>query len=509
MDRKEISIEKEVKTVFKPAVAYAGGYIFQNFFYLLSTILLAKIFDMNTFGLYSLAFAVVGLATILSGLGFNVVPSKFIPLYLQKNEKPKLRDFLNFLFLTQLLAAVSIAVVLLILAKPISTGIYNKPGLALFLVLLGVLLPFQKMAELLGSIFRGFKKVQYSVYIERIFEPAYRFLGLWVVFAMGFFIKGVFFVIYSGFILSLILSAIIYRSRIKTAFLADVREKGSCEKRDIVLYSLPLLGISVINYLMGKTDILIIGYFLSPDKVGIYNIAFKLSLLVYLSLLALNSIFAPLISELHEKNEWGKLANAYKSFTRTILYFSVFAFLGIFLLSEPLLSLIGKDFTAGVLPLVILSLGQLVLVSVGPAGCLLSMTKHPRLSLYNSLALLLLNIVLDLLLIPRYGIIGAAVATSTSMGLISIAKVIEVKCLLKLHPYSLSYLKPLVIGGISIGIVTVLGIRMGTLPPYILFPAFVALFILLTGLMGISAEERYMLSLLKNYDWRFWKKKGY
>lgn len=496
---KTLSLEKEIKIAFKPATIYAGGYIVQNFLYLLSTLLIAKILDVNSFGLYSLGWAVVGIGATLSGLGFSMIPSKFVPFYQHEDKIGKLRDFLKFLFKCQIIASVSVTLLLILSSKFISINIYHKIGLPLFLILLSGLIPFQKLFELFGAVFRGFKKVNYAVYVQGFFEPSYRFLALLAVFLLGGSIKSVFFVLYSGVILALILFVTLYRKLIVKTFLDKPSPVLSCDRRDVMLYSLPLLGISIISYLMQRTDILMIGYFLSPDKIGIYNIAFKMSLVVALSLLALDSIFAPIISELYTKGDHKKLSLAYKSFTRIIIYVSAFTFSAILFLSKPILSVIGKDFLPGVYPLIILSVGQLINVSVGPAGSILTMTKYPRINLYNSIGLLSINIVLNLILIPRYGMLGAAIATSTSIILINLLRILEVYALFKIHPFSLSYLKPF--ASLVISLLAAAGAMHLTniTNNLILFGVFTLAYLVSVFVLGISQEERYMISLVKNY----------
>ncbi|MDP8299562.1 MAG: flippase [Candidatus Tantalella remota] len=496
-NNKDFLLEKEVKTAFKPAVIFASGYIFQNFLYLVCTILLAKILGVTSFGLYSLGWAIVGIGSMLSGLGFSYIPSKFIPVYRHENNDGKLKSFISFLFKTQLIAVILVTSLLMLSSRFISIKIYKEPSLAIFLILLSGLIPFQKFLELFGSIFKGFKKVSYSVYIQRFFEPAYRTLFIMAVFLMGGYMKGVFAGLYSGVIFALILAILMFRTRIISSL--GQSEATPCNKKEIILYSLPLLGVSLISYFMGKTDILMIGYFLNPDKIGIYNIAFKLSLVVSLSLTALNSIFAPIISSLHAKKNHNKLGAAYRSFTRTILYISIFIFSSLLLLAEPLLSLIGKNFTAGVYPLAILAIGQLINVSVGSAATILSMTKYPRINMYNSAALLCINIFLNLFLIPRYGILGAAIATSSSVLLINILRLIEVYVLLGIHPFSLGYVKPFLAWGVALAVAKLLLPMLGISYNLAVFSTFVIVFAGMSLALGISSEERYMISLLKNY----------
>ena len=86
-------------------------------------------------------------------------------------------------------------------------------------------------------------------------------------------------------------------------------------------------------------------------------------------------------------------------------------------MSQAILSLFGQDFQAGWSVLVILSLGNLINVGVGPVGYMLTMTGRPGLELLNSWLSGVLHIILNLLRIPRYGAIVAAVATAATAAL--------------------------------------------------------------------------------------------
>jgi len=473
-----------------------------NFLYLLSSILTAKILGTSYFGLYSLGWAVVGIGSVLAGLGLTDIPSKFIPEYIHRKDKGGLKGFLAFLFKIQLFSGIVTALLIILASNFISVRIYKEPGLALFLILLSGLIPFQKMREIFSGVFKGFKKLTYSIYLNCFFEPAYRFLFIICVFIVGGHIKGVFASLYSGAILTLIFLSIIYRRKIYVIFFSEQTKHVPCvpcKKNEIIGYSLPLLGVSLVSYFTGKTDILMIGYFLTPDKVGIYNIAFKLSLVVALSLLSLNMILSPLVSEMHIKKDMKKLEASYKSFTRIALYVSVFVLSSFILISKPLLSFINRDFVSGFYPLIMLSIGQLINVSTGPGGIILIMTKYPRLNFYNSAGLLAANIILNLLLIPRYGMLGAAAATSISIAFLNLIRIIEIYAIFGIHPYSRGYFKPIIAGILSLAFVKTLTIFIPGSNSLVLFIFFSMLYALLALLMGLSVEERYMLSLIKNY----------
>jgi O-antigen/teichoic acid export membrane protein len=163
-----------------------------------------------------------------------------------------------------------------------------------------------------------------------------------------------------------------------------------------------------------------------------------------------------------------------------------------------LMKIPGAEYITGITPLMILAAGQVLSILAGPASSLLSMTKFPRITFYNSIIQFCLNVILDIVLIPKYGMAGAATATGISLILISIIRIIQIFFLLKIHPFSVSYFKPVLAGSVaffSVKAVTLSGLSS----PFPRTVMFIIIFSAAAFFMGIEKEEKYMFSLLKNY----------
>jgi O-antigen/teichoic acid export membrane protein len=116
--------------------------------------------------------------------------------------------------------------------------------------------------------------------------------------------------------------------------------------------------------------------------------------------------------------------------------------------SSQIMSVFGSEFTSGWLVLVVLSAVHLIGYSAGGAlvGHVLQMSGKQDIELINSAVMVTLNIVLNFLLIPIYGILGAAIATGVSYAVINVARIVEVYILLRVHAYDTNYHKPFVAG---------------------------------------------------------------
>ncbi len=212
----------------------------------------------------------------------------------------------------------------------------------------------------------------------------------------------------------------------------------------LVRFSLPLSLSNVLDYLNGRTEILVLGMFLAASVAGVYNAAGRLATLGLFALTAFNAIFAPVISDLHHRREWQRLGTLYKLVTRWTLAVAMPVLILQVVFAPALMALFGADFVVGATALRLLSVGQLVNLATGSVGVLLIMTGRSLLTLVNSVLMVGGAFVLDVLLVPRLGLNGAALAGSLAIAGINLLRLAQVWWLYRLHPFARSQLKTVV-----------------------------------------------------------------
>jgi O-antigen/teichoic acid export membrane protein len=164
------------------------------------------------------------------------------------------------------------------------------------------------------------------------------------------------------------------------------------------------------------------------------------------------------------------------------------------------MSFFGADFIEKGAPvLIILTVAQFVNCITGGAGFTLTMTGKQNLELINSVTVVLINIVLNYLLIPKYGVSGAAIATTISIISINLLRLAEVYKIYQIHPYSRSYLKLLIPAVISVLLILPIqffGFQLiwNSVLNILIVTIIFSIFIRITG---FDNEERYILSLIK------------
>ena len=170
----------------------------------------------------------------------------------------------------------------------------------------------------------------------------------------------------------------------------------------------------------------------------------------------------------------------------------------IFLFAKPILLIFGDEFVMGVPVLVIVGCGMLINAATRICHSMVSMTGHSKLVFFNSTAGLILNVILNVILIPRRGIIGAAIATLLALTTIGLLRLIQVYWFMRIWPYSLTLVKPLFATAVSL----LVGLILNRFLPaehnlvYFILDAFILglSYIIVIVLLGLSEEDYTVLS---------------
>lgn len=181
--------------------------------------------------------------------------------------------------------------------------------------------------------------------------------------------------------------------------------------------ALPLLLNDSAFMLLAHTDTIMTGTILGSFEVGIYSAAFKTASGVSFILLGVNAIAAPMFATLHTQGDYEGLQELTATVARWLFYPSLAFALLLIIFGDRVLGLFGSEFIAARWSMTILILGQLVNVGAGSVGYLMQMTGHHKKCAYVVGCSALLNVVLNSILIPILGIMGAAIATATTMAI--------------------------------------------------------------------------------------------
>lgn len=184
---------------------------------------------------------------------------------------------------------------------------------------------------------------------------------------------------------------------------------SSISYREILDYSLPMGISSFAVYLFSTIDIIILRNYFSSSDVALYALVIKIMAILSMVILSININLSPQIAELYLKNELDELKKVLRHSSRFIFLLSVIIGLIIILFSDCILAIFGTQYIAAKTALLILVIGQILISSLGSSAVYLNMTGRPKVFRSFLLIALLINLSLNLILIPKFGIIGASI----------------------------------------------------------------------------------------------------
>lgn len=424
----------------------------------LAKILMARLLGASGFGAVSLGLATFTIVSYLVLLGMDTGISRFMPR--DDDQSFKRGVVISGIQLALPLSLVS-GGILAALAPTIATKLFHDPATAPILQVFAMVVPLAVFVKLsLGGI-RGAKKSLPKVYLKNILMPITRFSAIAILLSLGWNGVGIAWAYAIAYGLSGALG-LYYLSRYTPLFL---RISYPSKHRELLSFSAPLVISSAMALVFDKIDTIFLGFFWPSSQVGIYNVVYPLAWALLVMLNAFRYLFMPAFSELHADGSHEVMKRTYQMTTKWVFIATLPLFLGLVLFPEIVLqATFGTEYVAGALPLVILSTAFLTHAVAGPNKDALTSIGRTKLIMYDNVLVAGVNIVLNFFLIPRYAILGAAVATACSYVLLNL--------LYSFQLYRVTGIQPLTASQIRPGIITIFGV--------------VGLYWLVTGQFGVG-----------------------
>ena len=414
-------------------------------------ILLTRLFGAEVFGLYILAWSVIDLVSKVGNFALDKGVLKFVVEYRSDGHNEAVYRTLGHAIAIGLTLSAIIAGFLSLLAPVIAVRVFDKPELESMMYVLALTVPFLSFTQIVLGAVKSLKIMKFDAYIKSVAEPLFLFGGAAVCFMVGWQFNGIAIAHLVAAIGGSVLAVFAFRHFFSWRKCLNGMKQFRLWS-ELTRFSLPVMGYEFLYILMMRLDALMVGYFLTAMQVGIYAVAIEIALTTKKVRQWFDPIFAPIISELNHRNHISRLGHNFALVTRWVLTVNLPFLFCMVLFGRELLSLFGSEFTAGVTCLIVLSLSQFLYASMGSGDTLLIMSGHPYLNLVNTGIVVALNFGLNLVLIPQYGMLGAALGTLVAFGTLSVVRVIEVYLIQKIHPFRFALLKPCVAGALAFGI---------------------------------------------------------
>lgn len=387
--------------------------------------LIGNVLGSAAVGRYSVLYAILTLLSLLSLAGFRAGLTRFVAMFLADEDAARVRGTVRLGLGVTIAASVVIGGVLAALAPSVAQ-FYGNPDLVSGIRWIAVALPAASFSDAALSATQGWRSQREFALIGRILDPLLQLILTAAFLLLGWGVDGAILAIPLSAWTTATMAAIALGRRMRSI----PRASPVYEARRIFSFSFVSWGSALAQTGLVWAGTLILAAHASEEQVGIFTMAARIvSLAVYVMTPIINT-FSPHVAHLHHIGDRAGVSTAYGSATRWIVQLSAPAFVVLLLVPGLLLRVLGDDKGAGAAVVVILALGQMVSAAAGPCGVVLNMSGKVALSLIDNVVVLVLNVILNLLLIPKWGIGGAATAWSAALILGNLAKVAQVHAVL-------------------------------------------------------------------------------
>lgn len=405
-------LEKGVKGTFIVSLFISLAYLVGYF----TRVFLARVMMPDEYGLFYAVFTVFMFICVFTDPGYNTALVKFIPAFIVRKDKDSIAKSITYVFFITFSLSL-IAGIILLLTTNFLTQYYFKTPLAINLLRIFVfILIINPIVVLFGTVFQAFQNM-FKYGFLYFLNKALFFLSCFALFYLG--VKGISIPAF-GYLITLILLIIFFAPSFYE--LARPLKFRELIKRfemklfsRITIFALPNFLTSIAAMIIGYIDTIILTYIVSLDKVGVYNAVLPTALVLSQLGATIATVFFPMASELWVRKEYMRLKHGLALISKYLLILILPLALSMLFFSKTILQLFfGQNFVSGSLTLSILSVGVIFITIAQVNFSVLNGIGRPKEITKITLAAAIFNAASNIILIPIFGIEGAAFTTTLS-----------------------------------------------------------------------------------------------
>jgi len=409
-----------VKQFISNSFLLALASFFSLFISYLLRLLLAENLSISEFGLVYAIIVLFAFFSIFQHLGLNSALTKYIAEFKVENNFKKIKSAIGMVVIIQLLSSFIIALMFFLLSDYLAINYFKIAGAALYIKIYSVVLFISPLLISARSIFQGFQNIKYFSLTD--------FLKMFLVLILTFlFLKqevgtlSIFIAYFISVIFTSFLFFILAITKVFPKFFIIAFKWDSILFKKLIYFGLPVLFYSVSGMVFGYIDTILLTLFRGLEEVALYNVALPTANALASFGLIFTSLLLPLVSELWAKKDSDRLTKGINLLYKNLFIILVPISLVFIIFSELILKILfGVEYIGASFVFRVLILGVIFISYSSLNGSILSGIGKPK--VYGSITgvMVIFNLVLDLILIPKYGLNGAGISTLFSYILIFI-----------------------------------------------------------------------------------------
>jgi O-antigen/teichoic acid export membrane protein len=408
-----------------------------------SQVMLVRYLSTTDFGAWAYGLSIVAFCQSLAIFGLDRAITRFVPIYHEKEEYNKLFGTIILVVGSVLLIGLLIVGAFYIAPEKLAGLMKDGQAPVALLLIMIILVPVEAFDALMNGLFASFTNPRAIFLRKHVLGPS---LKLAAVALMIFFKSSVVFLAYGylgAYLLGIALYVYFFIRLLRQQNLFEHFSFGAVKLpvKELFAFTLPLLSSDLVAVLMHSSDTFLLGYFHDTTQVAMFRVVLPAAHMNNIVLAAFGMLFTPLAARLFAKNDYAGINELYwRSATwMGVLSFPIFALT--FSLAKPLtIFLYGARYEPSWVILSLLSFGYYFHVALGNNGLTLKVLGKLRYIVVINILAAIVNVVLNLLLIPRYGALGAAIGTTSTMVAHGIFKQTGLRLVAGISPFEWRFL---------------------------------------------------------------------
>jgi O-antigen/teichoic acid export membrane protein len=432
------------------SIIFFGGLLGALLLFFVRLIIIRN-WSQSDFGIFSLALVIPSIIIVISTFGLKDAIVRNISYARGKYDQQQIIKLISSSFSIYILSGIIAGFTLFFSADFIASYFFKEPSLGIPLKIFSIAIPFTKVSGVIASFFRGYDRVEPRILFNEIIKNSIFLTLVGAIVLLGLSFINVYYAFLIATVISCVLILIYAIKKLSLIKIFTVKSIKKATIKHLIIFSLPLFGAALVTLTTKWIDTLMLGSIQIPGmdsvvNVALYNAVVPVSDLISFPLWSLALIYMPVVAGLYARKRYNEIKRNFTVIIKWIFLLTLPIFTIFFFFSPTIISfLYGNSYLPGATAFRVVSLGAIIINLFALSSQNLIVIGRTKLILGSYLVAAIVNISVNLILIPMYDIVGAAVASVISMAVAYLIMTGKIYSITKIQPFSKNLLKTAII----------------------------------------------------------------
>jgi O-antigen/teichoic acid export membrane protein len=408
-------------------------------------VVLARNLGAAAFGIWTISYSVTRLMSIVGLLGADWIVLRQGSYFEGIGDIPRLRRTLHVALMLAGVGLCALSLVVLAGADTIAVKVFSNPQLTPVLRLAAILAPIMGIRQTLVYGTQAFKRMKDAALVRNVLSPMMSLVLVGATVMLTGSVEIAFVALIISESILLVIAALLLRRRISL-----VGPTAPIPTREYIGFAIPAWFTRLAGQSRANSLNVALGALNSTTSSGLFTAGNKIAGLLFSIVTTMNQVYTAIASDVYlqgKKDEWAAL---YRSVTKWTIMLAAPLFVFMVAFPKEIISIYGKQFSGAWISLLVVAIGMVFQFGTGPVTVTLILIGRPKLALLDYAIVIVIELILAFALIPRYGLVGGAIAKAVGTGTNNVLPLIQVWMSERTWPFRWDFLKPVTAAAVAV-----------------------------------------------------------